>query len=66
MKYIVQNDDNVMCDMDLATWVIIFILILAIVYYLMNMFGGKGRVNSKISWLIIISLVVSAVYLLMS
>ncbi len=66
MKYIVQNDNDVMYDMDLATWIIIFILILAVVYYLMNMFTKNMKVNSKISWIIIIALVVSAVYLLMS
>jgi|LauGreDrversion4_2_1035121.scaffolds.fasta_scaffold310183_1 hypothetical protein len=65
MKYTVKNDD-IVCDTDTATWVIIFILIIAIIYYLMNMYSGKGRVNSKISWIIIIALVVSAVYLLVS
>lgn len=70
MKYTIQNDNGLMCEMDLATWIIVIVLVLSLVYYLMNMFGKKTnpdgtpvKSNTKMSWLVIIALLVSAVYL---
>lgn len=70
MKYTIQNDNGSMCEMDLATWIIVIVLVLSLVYYLMNMFtkktnpdGTPVKRNSKMSWLVIIALLVSAVYL---
>ncbi len=66
VKYTIENSNNQSygsssCNMDIATWVVIIILVLSIIYYLMNMFGHKMG-NNKTSWLVIIALVASAIY----